>query len=47
MDKEDTVHMYNGTLLSHEKEGNNAICSNMDLKMIIPNEVRKRKTNTV
>ena len=24
------VHIYNGTLLSHKKEWNNAICSNMD-----------------
>ena len=34
MDKEDVVHLcvciYNGILLSHEKEWNNAICSNMD-----------------
>ena len=30
MDKEDMVHMYNATLLSQEKEGNNAICNNMD-----------------
>ena len=30
MDKEDVVHIYNGLLLSHKKEWNNAICSNMD-----------------
>ena len=24
------VHIYNGVLLSHEKEQSNAICSNMD-----------------
>ena len=24
------VHVYNGILLSHKKEWNNAICSNMD-----------------
>ncbi|XP_059994620.1 odorant-binding protein-like [Lagenorhynchus albirostris] len=29
-DKKDVVHMYNGILLSHKKEGNNAVCSNMD-----------------
>ena len=29
MDKEDVVHIYNGILLSHRKEWNNAICSNM------------------
>ena len=31
MDKEDVVYLYNGILLSHKKEGNNAICSNMDV----------------
>ena len=30
MDKEDVVHIYNGILLSHKNEQNNAICSNMD-----------------
>ena len=30
MDKEDVVYIYNGTLLSHEKEWNDAICSNID-----------------
>ena len=30
MDKEDVVHIYNGILLSHKEEWNNAICSNMD-----------------
>ena len=30
MDKEDVVHICNGTLLSHKKERNNAICSNID-----------------
>ena len=30
MDKEDVVHIYNGILLSHKIEWNNAICSNMD-----------------
>ena len=29
-DKEDVIYLYNGTLLSHKKERNNAICSNMD-----------------
>ena len=28
--KKDVVHIYNGILLSHKKEQNNAICSNMD-----------------
>ena len=30
MDKEDVVHIYNGILLSHKKEQNNAIFSNTD-----------------
>ena len=30
MDKEEVVYIYNGILLSHPKEWNNAICSNMD-----------------
>ena len=30
MDKEDEVPIYKGILLSHKKEQNNAICSNMD-----------------
>ena len=30
MDKKDVVHTYNGILLSHKKEQNNVICSNMD-----------------
>ena len=30
MDKEDVAHIYNGILLSHKKEWNNAIYLNMD-----------------
>ena len=30
MHKEDVVHIYNGILLSHKKEEDNAFCSNMD-----------------
>ena len=30
MDKEDVVYIYNGILLRHKKEWNNAICSNLD-----------------
>ena len=30
MDKEDVVHIYNGVLLSHKKERNWVICSDMD-----------------
>ena len=29
MDKEDVVHIHNRILLSHKKESENAICSNM------------------
>ena len=30
MNKEDVVHAYNGILLSHKKEWNNASCTNMN-----------------
>ena len=30
MDKEDVIYIYKGILLSHKKEWNNAIYSNMD-----------------
>ena len=30
MDREEVVHICNGIVLSHKKERNNAICSNMD-----------------
>ena len=30
MDKEDIVHIYNGTLLTYKRERNNVICSNID-----------------
>ena len=30
MAKEDAVHIYKGVFLNHNKESNNAICSNMD-----------------
>ena len=30
MDKIDVAHTYNGILLGHEKQLNNAICSNTD-----------------
>ena len=30
MDKENMVHTHSGILLSHKKELNNTICSNMD-----------------
>ena len=31
MDKEDVVHIYNEIILSHYKEWNKVICSNMDV----------------
>ena len=37
-DKEDAVHIYNGILLSHDKEQNNAICSNTDATRDYPTE---------
>ena len=30
MDKEDVVHIYNGILLSHKREQNRVICSDVD-----------------
>jgi len=33
MDKEDVIHLYNGILLSGEKEQNNAICSSVSFKI--------------
>ena len=30
INKEDVAHIYNGILLSHKRELNNTICSNMD-----------------
>ena len=48
MDKEDVIHIYNGILLSHKKEWNNAIAATwMDLEIIILSEVRQRKPNII
>ena len=48
MDIEDVIHIHNGILLSHKKEWNNAICSNMkgprDDHL---SEVNQRQTNTI
>ncbi|ELR54977.1 hypothetical protein M91_10675, partial [Bos mutus] len=44
-DKEDVVHIENGILLSHKKEQNNAICSNMDGLRDSHIEFSQRKTN--
>ena len=30
VDEEDVIYVHNGMLLSHKKEQNNVICSNMD-----------------
>ena len=46
MDKED-VHTYNGILLSHKKEWNNAICSNVDATRDYHTKRSQRKTNTI
>ena len=43
MDKKGVVHMYNGVLLSHQKEHNNVICSNIDLQI---NNLQNRKRLT-
>ena len=42
------VHIYNGLLLSHEKEQNMAFAATwMDSEIIIIGEVNQRKTNTI
>ena len=46
MDKEDVVNIYNGMLLSHNKEQNNAICSNVDATRDL-SEVTHKETNTI
>ena len=46
--KDKDVYIYNGILLSHQKECSYAICSNMmDLESVILSEVSQRKTNTI
>ena len=47
-DKEDVVHICNGILLSHKKDWNNVICSNLDATRDHHTKSgRKRKTNTI
>ena len=47
MDK-DVVHIYNGILLSYKKKKIMSFAATwMDLEIIILNEVRQRKTNTI
>ena len=48
MDKEASVHICNGMLLSHKKEGNDAICSNKDAARDDHAEkVSQKETNTI
>ena len=48
MDKEDVVHVYNGTLLSYEKNEIMSFTATwLQLETTTLNEVRKRKTNTI
>ena len=44
MDKEDVVHIYNGILLSHEKERNWVICRDVD-GSVIESEVSQKEEN--
>ena len=41
------VHVYNGILLGHKKERNDAIYSNMDIETGILGEVRQKKTTAI
>ena len=45
MDEEDGVYIHSGILLSHKKEQNTAICSNMDgtRGILIPSEVSQKE----
>ena len=43
LDIEDVVHIYNGILLSHKKEWNNANYSNVDEPRLLLSEVRQRQ----
>ena len=45
MNEEDMVYIYHGILLSHKKEWDYAICSNMDEPRDYHSEVRQRETN--
>ena len=50
MDIEDVIHIYNGILLGHKKEWNNAIaiCSNMKgARDDHLSEANQKKTNTI
>ena len=47
MGKQDAVHIYSGILLSHKKEQNNAICSDVDREIVILSEITQRKINII
>ena len=44
-DKEDVIHIYNGILLSHKKEPNCAICSDVDGPTVKQSEVSQKEKN--
>ena len=45
-DQEDIVHIYTEVLLNHNKEYNNAICSNMEGPWLYQSKWRKSETET-
>ena len=47
MDEEDVVHMYNGILVTHKKEWNDAICNNMDTTGDYHTKWNKKNTNII
>ena len=47
MGKQDVVHIHSGILLSHKKEQNNAIYSEMDREIVILIEVGQTKKNVI
>ena len=48
MDKEDVVHIYNGVLLSHKREQNNAFATTwMTPETVVLSDIRQRMTNII
>ena len=48
MNKEDVVHIHNGILLSHKKDGMMPFAAIwMDLEIVLLSEVRQKKTNVI